>query len=110
MLSDSAFTSHSYFYRSSLVVLKKKIVILLLSVLLYSCASQVAPTGGAKDEEPPQVVRASPQNLSTRFKASRISITFNEFIQVGDFSSQIFFSPALESNPQFRVHGKTLSI
>ncbi|MGB3076606.1 MAG: Ig-like domain-containing domain [Chitinophagales bacterium] len=70
----------------------------------------MAPTGGEKDIIPPIPVRTNPENLSIHFKAQKITITFNEFIQTGDFGSQAFFSPALNIKPLYRVHGKTLTI
>ncbi len=83
-----------------------------LAVILFlaSCASQVAPTGGIKDIVPPQVEKSNPENLSVNFHASRISITFDEYVQLNDATNQVFFSPALESNPVFKLRGKTLLI
>jgi hypothetical protein len=51
-----------------------------------------------------------PRKLSIHFDAKKINITFNEFIQIGDFATQVFFSPALEEKPSFRVHGRSLVI
>ncbi len=82
----------------------------MLALVLCSCASQIAPSGGEKDIVPPVPVRSSPDNLSIHFEAEKINIVFNEFIQTGDFNSQVFFSPALSQRPLFRVHGKTLTI
>lgn len=89
---------------------KKILSYLAMAILLNACASQMAPTGGEKDITPPVPVRSNPDNLSLHFKSQKITITFNEFIQAGDFGSQVFFSPALKIKPQYRVHGKTLSI
>ena len=89
---------------------KKILCYLAMTILLNACASQMAPTGGEKDVTPPVPVRSNPDNLSIHFKSQKITITFNEFIQAGDFGSQVFFSPALKIKPQYRVHGKTLSI
>ncbi|MBX7108806.1 MAG: Ig-like domain-containing protein [Chitinophagales bacterium] len=91
-------------------MLKKILSYSIIALLLQSCASQMAPTGGDKDITPPVPVRSNPDNLSIHFHAQKITITFNEFIQTGDFGSQVFFSPALKIKPQYRVHGKTLSI
>lgn len=91
-------------------MVKKSITCLIMAVVLHSCASQMAPSGGEKDVIPPAVVRTTPANLSTHFAAEKINITFDEFIQLGDFNSQVFFSPALNQRPHFKVHGKTLTI
>lgn len=91
-------------------MLKQFAVYITIALLLYSCASQVAPTGGDKDIVPPAVSHSSPKNLTTHFNAHKINITFNEYVQQGDFASQIFFSPALNEKPLYRIHGRTLSI
>lgn len=92
------------------LMLNRLLSCIIIAVLLNSCASQMAPTGGEKDIVPPMPVRSSPENLSIHFKAEKINIVFDEFIQTGDFASQVFFSPALNRRPQYRVHGKTLTI
>src|SRR5215471_8745480 len=90
--------------------MKRFFLYVLLAIFITSCANQVAPTGGAKDVTPPKVVKESPHNLSTHFQSDKISITFDEFVVLNDPLSQVYFSPALESNPQYRLHGKTLTI
>ena len=89
---------------------KQILALIILAVVLSSCASQIAPSGGEKDLVPPMPVRSSPENLSIHFEAEKINIVFDEFIQTGDFNSQVFFSPALSQRPLFRVHGKMLTI
>jgi hypothetical protein len=89
---------------------KQILALMILAVVLSSCASQIAPSGGEKDIVPPMPVRSSPENLSIHFEAEKINIVFDEFIQTGDFNSQVFFSPALSQRPLFRVHGKMLTI
>jgi len=83
---------------------------LLLILFLAACASQVAPTGGPKDETPPQVVKAHPENLTTHFNSEKISITFDEFVQLNDPTNQVFSSPPFQTTPAFKLRGKTLTI
>lgn len=59
-------------------------LILISIVGLNSCANKVAPTGGDKDQEPPKLLKSNPQNLSTNFNASEISLTFDEYITLSD--------------------------
>jgi hypothetical protein len=84
----------------------------LLPALLFlaSCASQFPPTGGEKDLVPPQVVKENPANLSVRFSEKKITITFDEYVQLNDAVNQVYFSPALTQNPQYRLKGKSLVI
>ena len=50
-----------------------KIRVSLLAVLLIlGCANRGNPTGGEIDMEPPVVLKSSPENFSTNFKAEEI--------------------------------------
>ncbi|MBA2422027.1 MAG: Ig-like domain-containing protein [Chitinophagales bacterium] len=92
------------------MLIRKFIIYIILALLVAGCASQVAPTGGDKDVMAPEVIRSNPENLTIHFDANKINLAFNEYIQQGDFASEIFFSPTPEQKPEYRIHGKTLSI
>ncbi len=100
---------HAYFCRLN-IVLKQLFIYITIAFVISGCASQVAPTGGDKDVTPPEVIRSNPDNLTIHFNAGKINLSFNEYIQQGDFGSEIFFSPAVDENPLYRIHGRTLSI
>jgi hypothetical protein len=91
------------------VILRCCFYFLVLS-LLASCASQIPPSGGPKDITPPTVTKENPRNLTTHFEATKINITFSEFVQLNDATNQIFFSPALEGKVSYHLHRKTLTI
>lgn len=89
----------------------KRFYIIPLSVFLISgCAQVVAPTGGPKDIIPPKPVAYSPEKKSTLFRAKKIEITFNKYIQLKDLSKQFIVSPPLRLLPVPVVKGKTLEI
>ncbi|MBP5782536.1 MAG: Ig-like domain-containing protein, partial [Bacteroidales bacterium] len=81
-----------------------------ISVLLSSCANEVAPTGGPKDETPPKVLKYSPEIYSTNFKEKTIEITFDEFFQLNNYKSKLLISPPFKNEPTFTVKGKKLII
>ena len=54
--------------------------------LIIGCAQQGAPIGGPKDEDPPEVIKAVPDNYSTNFGEEKIMITFNEFLDMANFT------------------------
>ncbi len=85
-------------------------LILISIVGLNSCANKVAPTGGDKDQEAPKLLKSNPQNLSTNFNASEISLTFDEYITLSDPQSQIFISPLLKSKPEIILSNKSIEI
>ncbi len=79
-------------------------------LLLASCAQLGSPSGGAYDRLPPKVVRYRPDSATTNFNAKSIEITFDEFAQLQDLSSQLLISPSLEYSPDITIKKKVLSI
>lgn len=86
------------------------ISILLIVFILTQCAHPVMPTGGPKDETPPQQVESIPPNYTTNFSSDRFTITFDEFINLQNPRKEIFISPPLEKFPQTRVKGKSVQV
>jgi len=78
--------------------------------LVYSCAKPLAPTGGPKDETPPEVVRSLPANRSTMFTGDRIILTFNEFVYLKEINQQLIISPPVKETPEFKLRGKNLEV
>jgi hypothetical protein len=85
-------------------------VCLALTMLFSRCANPVMPSGGPKDVAPPRVLREVPPGQSVNFNSDRITLTFDEFIQVRDATGQVIISPPLEEEPKFRVRGRDLEI
>src|ERR1044071_1643979 len=78
--------------------------------IITSCANQVAPTGGDKDIKPPKVFKYSPENYSTNFKTHDVVITFDEYIQLKDLSTQLVVSPPLKYPLQPKIRKKSLYV
>lgn len=83
---------------------------LLLPILFSGCAQIVNPTGGEKDVRAAIVLSTSPPNQSVRFSEKRITIEFDEFIQLANPAQQIVFSPPLNEKPEYELQGKKLHI
>ena len=62
-------------------------------------------TGGPKDEDPPVLVKAEPENLSTNFKSKKIRLTFDEYIKLQDIQDQLIVSPPLKYRPEITPQG-----
>lgn len=85
--------------------------LLTLAVLtLSSCASIQRPSGGPKDVEPPILLNANPENLTTNFASKKIRLRFNEYIKLQDEFREITFSPEIENFPDIKNLGKELEI
>ena len=85
-------------------------LLITLIAFLYSCANRVSPTGGNKDVKPPQIKETTPTNFSTNFKEKKITIAFDEFIQLKDINKQLVISPLMEPEPKISVKKKSLII
>ena len=82
----------------------------LLSSLFHNCANIVPPTGGPKDSIPPQIMGSNPPMYSTEILPSRITITFDEFIELRNLQQQFLISPPQAEPPEIRQRGRLLTI
>lgn len=82
---------------------------LLLAVLallaLAACASMGRPQGGPRDVDPPLFVKSNPSPGQLEVKRSRISIEFDENVQIKDVMSKVVISPAQKTMPLISALG-----
>jgi hypothetical protein len=76
-----------------------------LLLLLCGCAQVAEISGGERDSQPPLLVAADPPPLSTNFKGSRITLLFNERIQLERVRERMLVSPPLDVPPTVRLSG-----
>ena len=77
-------------------------ILLLAFVSLFTgsgCANIVPPSGGPRDSLPPVLVNATPADSSTNFRANRITLTFDEYIDLQEVQQNLLFTPIFETNP-----------
>ena len=79
----------------------------LIITAFVQCARRGTPSGGPKDEIPPELINAEPENMSTNFKADRIRLYFDEFIKLNDVQNQLIVSPPFKYNPEVSPQGGT---
>ena len=88
-----------------------KIRVSLLAVLLIlGCANRGNPTGGEIDMEPPVVLKSSPENFSTNFKAEEIEIIFDEYIRLSNIQKELIISPPIEPQPLMMPMGSASKV
>ena len=74
---------------------------LLIAVVLYSiifigitgCANIVPPSGGLRDSLPPVLISATPKDSAKNVTTQKISISFNEFVELREASQKLLISP-----------------
>ncbi len=82
----------------------------LLSVLGSSCAQILAPTGGPRDSLPPVLLNSTPENRTTNFTANRVTLSFDEYIQIQDLPKNLIVSPTPKLNPDINYKLKVVTI
>ena len=76
-----------------------------------SCANIIPPGGGPKDTIPPVLVKAVPADSSLHFNANRITLYFNEYVQIDPQAlSTIITSPNPVQSPFAQSHLQTVTV
>ena len=89
------------------VIRKRNNVVLCGLVLgLWSCAQISAPTGGPKDETPPQVILFDPPNERVNIRPHQLLMEFDEYVVVRNVQQMLIVSPPIAKAPTWRVRGK----
>lgn len=89
------------------------LIILLICFLqcgIQGCANIIAPMGGDRDSIPPVLVVAKPFDSSRNFNGKKISLTFNEYIQLENVTEQLIVSPTPKLPPTIDSKLKVLNI
>lgn len=81
------------------------VFILFMALAFYQCARKGTPTGGPKDETPPVLLRADPENMTTNFKAKKIRLYFDELVKLEEVQNQLIVSPPLKYPPLLSPQG-----
>ncbi|MEO6187641.1 MAG: Ig-like domain-containing protein, partial [Ginsengibacter sp.] len=85
-------------------------VVYFVSVLASGCAQILAPTGGPRDSLPPVLLNATPANRTTKFTENRVSLSFDEYIQIQDLQKNLIVSPTPKLNPDINYKLKVVTI
>ena len=84
--------------------------ILILLLIVVSCANPIAPTGGPKDETPPEFLGSDPVNRTTLFKSDKIDLAFDEFVVLKELNKHLLVSPPTQHKLDIKTKGKGLRI
>ena len=78
--------------------------------IIFSCAKQVAVSGGPKDVTPPVMIEATPQNGSVNFDSKIVYIKFDEYIKLNNINQKLIISPPIDEAPVITIKGKGVKI
>lgn len=80
------------------------------AALLTACASIGRPEGGPRDMTPPVVVRTEPAERALNVSDNRVSIYFDENIQVEDPMTKVVVSPPQKTPPLVSGNGRRIRV
>jgi Bacterial Ig-like domain len=81
-----------------------------VSVIDSGCAQLGAPTGGPRDSIPPQLLNVTPPNRSTNFKGNRITLNFDEYVQLQKVQENLLITPTPKIIPNVDYKLRTVTI
>jgi len=82
----------------------------VLAWLAAGCAQVGTPSGGPKDETPPQLLGAQPPVGSTDVRPTSLTLTFDEYVKAGQWRSQLLVSPPIDGAMDLIVRGREIEL
>src|SRR3954465_15192650 len=75
-----------------------------------SCANIIPPTGGPRDSLPPVLVTATPKDSTLQFKTNKITLSFDEYVQVDNPTENLVIWPNPKVQPVISSKLRTVTI
>jgi len=82
----------------------------VLAWLAAGCAQVGTPSGGPKDETPPQLLEAQPPVGATDVRPTSLTLAFDEYVKAGQWRSQLLVSPPIEGTMDLIVRGREIEL
>ena len=81
-----------------------------ICMLAAACANIGNPSGGARDEDPPLFVSANPPQGALNVDRTRMTLTFNELVNVKDAFTKVVVSPPSRQVPRVAAVGRRVTV
>ena len=85
-------------------------LIYIIAISSGGCAQIGMPTGGPRDSIAPVLVSASPKVNSVNVTGNKITLTFNEYIELKEVQTNVLISPFPKRQPQINYKLKTVTV
>jgi uncharacterized protein (DUF2141 family) len=82
----------------------------MTAVFFNNCGQPMPPTGGSRDTIPPVLVRSVPVDSGLNVKTKKITLEFNEYVQLQNTQQQLVISPVPKQMPLVEFKLKTVTI
>ncbi len=91
------------------ILMNRTFFIYIIYLFFFGCANVGNPSGGPRDEQPPVLDSLrSTKNLQTNFEKQRITLVFDEFVDLKDVFNQVIVSPPLAKRPMITKKKRTI--
>lgn len=87
-----------------------QLAILVFCFLFSACAQIGTITGGPQDKQAPEILEQTPSNNTTNFNVDKITLNFNEFVELVNPTENCIISPRTNENPEYTIKGKSVII
>jgi hypothetical protein len=82
----------------------------IIAIGNLGCGQVGMPTGGPKDSIAPRLVSASPKLNSTNVTGNKITLTFNEYVDLKEPQTNVLISPLPKKQPSIDFKLKTVTV
>lgn len=79
-------------------------------VVLSGCANIIPPQGGPRDSLPPLLLKADPVDSSRNFSNTRITFSFDEYVDIQDVYNNLLVSPLPKNLPTVDYKLRTVTV
>lgn len=88
------------------------IIFISVSLIIGSsgCANIIPPGGGPRDSLPPVLISAIPKDSVTNFTGDRITLTFDEFVEIDNAFENVLVSPTPNNVPNIGFHFRNVTV
>ncbi|MCW3081314.1 Ig-like domain-containing protein [Segetibacter sp.] len=97
-------TSPIYFYLIAVFIAA------ITMVAMTGCANMIPPGGGPRDSLPPVLVTAAPRDSMTNFTGNRVTLNFDEFVEIQNAYENVLVSPNPVSPPIINARFRTVTV
>ncbi len=94
-------------------LISSAVLILIITISVISgpgCATIVPPQGGPRDSIPPVLLKASPGDSTRNFTGNKITLTFDEFVDIQNLLENLNVSPSPTINPSVESKLNTVTV
>ncbi|MBR5323307.1 MAG: Ig-like domain-containing protein [Muribaculaceae bacterium] len=96
--------------KSRISNITRAFVVIATTTIIVSCASMSSPTGGPRDYDPPVFKKSNPSPNQTEVKNNKITLEFDEVIQLDNPGENVIISPPQREMPKIKANLKKIDI